>query len=426
MTEIAVWGLGKMGLPLACVFANAGFHVTGIDVDEKRVAAVNKGEATFPGEPGLDKLLASALEKGLFTATVQPARADIHIIIVPIELQDKQADLSILKDVCEKISKVLRRGDIVVLESTAPPGTCEDFVTPILERTGLKKATDFGVAHCPERTMAGTALEDITKKYPKIIGASDLKTGEALKNLYSRINEKGVILVRDTRTAEAVKVFEGIYRDVNIALANELAIYCEEAGIDILDVISAANTQPYCHLHRPGAGVGGHCIPVYPYFIMNEKTKLIKTARELNEYMPYHVVDLTEEMLRKHKISLPKAKIMLLGIAFRSGVRETRNSPFFVIRDELERRGAAVYAYDPLYEKEEVEKYGVTYSTDFVGIDAVLILTDYTEFAELDWEVIYKKGVRVVVDGRNLLDMEQMKLTGLDYVGIGRIPSGRD
>lgn len=416
--KIAVWGLGKMGLPLACIFADAGFEVTGIDADKTRVAALNRGENPVPEEPGLDAMLRSVTKK--FKATTQPVEADVHIILIPILLTNKKADFSILADVCKKIASVLRKGDVVVLESTAPPGTCEKVVTPLLEQSGLEAGKDFGVAHCPERTMSGTALQDITEKYPKIIGASDPETGRILSNLYSHVNKKGVLLLRDTKTAEAVKVFEGIYRDVNIALANELAVYCKEAGIDVTEVIAAANTQPFCHLHDPGAGVGGHCIPVYPYFIMSEKTDLIKTARKINESMPYHVVDLTEKMLKKSGLTLKGAHILLLGIAFRHGVKEERFSPFFPVRDELTRRGAVIYGYDPLYTKEEVERLGVRHCSKFEGVNGVVILTDYEEFKTLDWESIRKKGCTVIVDGRNILDEEKMTALGFNYTGIGK------
>jgi UDP-N-acetyl-D-mannosaminuronic acid dehydrogenase len=418
VTEIVVWGLGKMGLPLALVFANAGYDVTGVDVDAEKVHQINAGENPFPEEPGLDVMLKSALKKK-FVATLEPAEADIHIILIPIVLENYRADLSILEDVCRKIAGVLKKGNIVVLESTAPPGMCSTVITPLLETTGLKAGVDFGVGHCPERTMSGTALEDITKKYPKIIGASDPRTGSILTKVYSTINSKGIILMKDTQTAEAVKVFEGIYRDVNIALANELALYCEEAGIDVAEVIEAANTQPYCHLHNPGAGVGGHCIPVYPYFIMSEKTSLIRTARKRNEMMPYHTVDLLEKMFKKRGMSLKGARVLLLGISFRKGVKEERFSPFFNVRDELKRRGALIYGYDPLYTQGEVEKYGVTYSTDY-DVDGIVILTDHSEFENLDWKTMYSRGVRVVVDGRNMLNREDVESAGLYYAGIGR------
>ena len=417
---IAVWGLGKMGLPLAVVFAHAGYRVTGIDVDREKVSKINAGENPYPEEPCLDTLLESALEKK-FVAGTEPVEADIHMIIIPIMLKSGKVDLSLLKDVCTKIAGTLRSGDIVVLESTAPPGTCNTVVVPLLETTGLQVKKDFGVGHCPERTMSGTALEDITQKYPKIIGASDPRTERILTRVYSTINSKGVILMRDTKTAEAVKVFEGIYRDVNIALANELALFCEEKGIDVTEVIKAANTQPYCHLHNPGAGVGGHCIPVYSYFVMSEKTPLIQTARKINEMMPYHTVDLLENMLEQKGISLKGAKVLLLGISFRGGVKEERFSPFFAVRDELIKRGALVYGYDPLYTREEVENYSVVYAPSCTGSDAVVILTDHKEFTALSWEHLYKTGTRVVIDGRNILEKHEIELIGFSYAGIGRL-----
>ena len=418
--SIAVWGLGKMGLPLAVVFANAGYRVTGIDVDREKVTRINAGENPYPEEPCLGTMLKSALEKK-FAAGTEPAEADIHMIIIPIMLKNGKADLSLLEDVCRKIAGTLRRGDIVVLESTAPPGTCSTVVVPLLEMTGLKVEEDFGVGHCPERTMSGTALDDITQKYPKIIGATDPQTGRILTGIYSTINSKGVILMRDTQTAEAVKVFEGIYRDVNIALANELALFCEEKGIDVTEVIKAANTQPYCHLHNPGAGVGGHCIPVYPYFVMSEKTSLIQTARKINEMMPYHTVGLLENMFEKKGISLKGAKVLLLGISFRGGVKEERFSPFFAVRDELIKRGASVYGYDPLYTREEVENHGVAYAPDCTGCDAVVILSDHKEFTAISWEHLYKTGTRVVIDGRNILEKHEIELMGFSYAGIGRL-----
>jgi UDP-N-acetyl-D-mannosaminuronic acid dehydrogenase len=416
-TRIAVWGLGKMGLPLAVVFANSGYEVAGIDTDREKVARINAGESPYP-EPHLDRMLKSALEEK-FVAGTEPAEADIHIILIPIVLKDGKADLSILEDVCRKIAGVLKRGDIIVLESTAPPGTCSTVIVPLLEMTGLKAGIDFGVGHCPERTMSGTAFEDIMHKYPKIIGASDPHTEKILERVYSSINTKGCILMRDTQTAEAVKVFEGIYRDVNIALANELALFCEEKDIDVTEVIRAANTQPYCHLHDPGAGVGGHCIPVYPHFVMSEKTCLIHTAREINEGMPYHAVDLLQDMFEKKGTHLKGARVLLLGISFRGGVKEERFSPFFAVRDELIRRGASVYGYDPLYTREEVEKLGVTYSTDY-RVDGIILLTDHSEFEQIDWNHLYEKGVQFVVDGRNILDREKVEAAGLWYAGVGR------
>ncbi|USS41017.1 nucleotide sugar dehydrogenase [Thermococcus aggregans] len=259
---IAVYGLGKMGLPLAAVFAEHGANVIGVDINEKVVEMINNGENHIKEEPGLSELVERNVKAGRLKATTDGVWAakqtDVMIILVPT-LTDDRGNLKLepVYDVARKIAKGLKKGDIVITEATMPPGTTESLV-PILEESGLKLG-EFGLAHAPERTMTGTAIRDITGQYPKIVGASDEKTLEAVIGIYETINKKGVIPMSSIKAAEAVKVFEGVYRDVNIALANELALWCEEHGLDALEVFEAANTQPYCHLHMPGAGVGGHC-----------------------------------------------------------------------------------------------------------------------------------------------------------------------
>ncbi|WP_297486561.1 nucleotide sugar dehydrogenase [Thermococcus sp.] len=259
---IAVYGMGKMGLPLAAVFADHGANVIGVDINERVVEAINRGENHIKEEPGLDELVRRNVEAGRLKATTDGVwaakQADVMVILVPT-LTDERGNLKLgpVYDVAEKISQGLEKGDIVITEATMPPGTTESLV-PILEKSGIKLG-DFGLAHAPERTMTGTAIRDITGQYPKIVGASDEKTLEAVIGIYETINRKGVIPMSSIKAAEAVKVFEGVYRDVNIGLANELAMWCEEHGLDALEVFKAANTQPYCHIHMPGAGVGGHC-----------------------------------------------------------------------------------------------------------------------------------------------------------------------
>jgi len=270
---IAVYGMGKMGLPLAAVFADHGANVIGVDINEKVVEMINRGENHVKEEPGLDELVRRNVEAGRLKATTDGVwaakQADVMVILVPT-LTDERGNLKLgpVYDVAEKISQGLERGDIVITEATMPPGTTESLV-PILEKSGLKLG-EFGLAHAPERTMTGTAIRDITGQYPKIVGASDKKTLEAVIGIYETINRKGVIPMSSIKAAEAVKVFEGVYRDVNIALANELAMWCEEHGLDALEVFQAANTQPYCHLHMPGAGVGGHCFAKDEFVFLEE------------------------------------------------------------------------------------------------------------------------------------------------------------
>ncbi|WP_461866392.1 nucleotide sugar dehydrogenase [Thermococcus sp.] len=426
---IAVYGMGKMGLPLAAVFADHGARVIGVDINAKVVEMISNGENHIKEEPGLDELVRKNVKAGRLRATTDGAwaakQADVMVILVPT-LTDERGNLKLspVYDVAEKISQGLEKGDIVITEATMPPGTTESLI-PIFEKSGLKLG-EFGLAHAPERTMTGTAIRDITGQYPKIVGASDEATLEAVIGIYETINRKGVIPMSSIKAAEAVKVFEGVYRDVNIALANELAMWCEEHSLDALEVFQAANTQPYCHLHMPGAGVGGHCIPVYPWFIINlaKKTnpRLTKIAREINDYMPHHIVELTVKGLNKIGKPLKDSNILVLGLTFRGGVREFMKSAAIPIIKELKEWGARVYAYDPLCTQEDAKRFGAEWKEDFKGIDAVIITADHREFKELDLEKLASEmRGKVIVDGRNVVKLEEAKKYGFICLRVGRV-----
>lgn len=424
---IAIYGLGKMGLPLAVVFADQGARVIGVDVKEEVVEAVNRGESPVKDEPGLDEMLKRNVQAGRLKATTDGVKAireaDVAIILVPTLADEYSLKLNPVYETARTISKGLNAGDIVITESTMPPGTTESLI-PILEESGLELG-EFGLAHAPERTKTGTAIQDITKNYPKIVGASDEKTLEAVIGLYETINERGCIPMSSIKAAEAVKVFEGVYRDVNIALANELALWCEEQGLNAIEIFKAANTQPYCHLHMPGAGVGGHCIPIYPWFVINlakkRYPKLIRLAREINDSMPKHVVKLLIKGLNEVGVSMKNSKVLVLGLTFRGGVKEFTKSPSLDIIKELKEWGVEVYAYDPLCSKEEVEKFGAKWKKDFKDLDAVIIATDHQEFKKLDLERMAKEmRHKVIIDGRHVLD-KSIKKFGFVYLGVGNV-----
>ncbi len=364
---VAVYGFGKMGQPIGGVFAKHGAKVIAVDIDKRIVEAVNEGKATVDEPIELDgnvvslteafsKFVAEGRLKATTNAIEAAKEADIHVVIVPTLLKEGfYPDLSALKDVTKKISKGLKDGDLVIVESTVPPGTMKEVVYPILKRS--KK--EFGLAYSPERTYSGRVTFDIEKRYPKIVGSDDPKALEAASGIYSVISEKGVIELPSRIEAEVTKVFEGVYRDVNIALANELAKACEELGCDFYRIRYAANSQPYSHIHLPGAGVGGHCIPVYPRFLIyslkNNRLELTRLAREINRYdAPKRVVDL---MLRASYMAgvVPK-RVIIMGLAYRGGVKEMRYSPTLRILEELEELGIKPYLYDPMRTKEEIKE----------------------------------------------------------------------
>lgn len=421
----AVYGLGKMGLPLAAVIADKGGKVVGVDINKRIVEGINKG-LCHVREPGLAEMVARNVENGRLTATSDLVRAakdsDVMIILVPTLLDSRNnPDLSVIKSVSKSISRGLVHGDLVITESTLPPRTTRDVILPILLDSGLKTG-DFGLAHCPERTMSGRAILDITGAYPKIVGGIDEKSTETASAIYSRINSKGVIKVSDATTAEAVKVFEGLYRDVNIALANELEVICQELGIDAVEAFNAANTQPYSHLHMPGCGVGGHCIPVYPYFIIKtvkSPTRLLTLSRQINDGMAGYTVSLVEKGLKEAGAEIKGSNVLVLGITYRGDVEETRCSPAISMIDLLKRKGAKVFAYDPLL-SDRIEDFGAAPRSieDVSDIDAIIIASDFKEFRTIDWRRLNLRH-KVMVDGRQVVDPKEIRKAGFIFYGIG-------
>jgi len=411
--EIAVYGQGKMGLPLAQVMAQY-YKVIGVDVNKDLVENLNKGINPIKDEPGLNELLVQNLKAKNYEATTDFSYAaknsNIHIILVPTLIKDNKPDLSIVKDVAKKISYNLKKNDIVITECTMPPGSTEKLI-PILEESKLKYINDFGLAHCPERTMTGTAIRDITGQYPKIIGASDERTLKIVKEIYEKINKKGTIVMSSIVAAEMVKVFEGCYRDVNIALANELSYVCEKYNVDSTEIFSAANSQPYCHIHNPGY-VGGHCIPYYPWFVIDENTELMRTARKINENVIDVLIMKVIEGLNECNIAIKNSNILILGLTFRGNVYEFEHTPAKPFIEKLKKFKPKIYAYDPLCKKEDYKRFEVEFKDDFKNIDCVVILADHKEFKNLDLNL---KNIKVIVDGRNVLDKEKIKDSGIVY-----------
>ena len=410
---VAVYGLGKMGLPLAAVLADVTGNVVGVDIDETVVEAVAAGESPVDGEPGLSELVAETSAQGALSATTEAGRAAadarVHVVIVPTLVEATEPDLSMLLAAVDAIGSGLDAGDLVTGEPPVPPGTTRDVVTPRLaERSGLDPA-EFGVAFCPERTASGRAIQDIRGAYPKVVGGVDDESEHVAGLLYDELTSNDVIDAGDATTAECVKVFEGIYRDVNIALANELAKVAEPLDVDVLRAIEVANTQPFCDIHDPGPGVGGHCIPLYPHFLtatVDGELPLVETGRAVNDEMPSFVADAAVDLLEDHGVAIDDATVLVLGVAYRAGVDETRKSPTRPVVAELAELGADVWAADPAVDVSAVP--GLQASpcsmTDVVAAadryDAVVVMTDHDAFGELDFEAF---GDAVVVDTRDVL-----------------------
>lgn len=428
---VAVFGLGKMGLPLAAVLARERATVHGVDIDESVVETVNAGESPIANEPGLAPLLDQHGGAELTATTdgaAAAADADVMVILVPtIVDEDNDPILDPVAAAADDIAAGVEASDLVILESTVPPGTTVTFLTDAVtpDGDGPKPGDDFGVAYCPERTSAGRVIRDLTESYPKIVGGIDEPSTAAAAALYRSFNQPGVVEMDSATAAEAVKVFEGVYRDTNIALANELGVVCEELGLDSERIFDAANTQPYCDIHDPGIGVGGHCIPVYPHFVLDltDSAPLIETARGVNDSMPGHAVDMLSSLLAGHGRDLEGTNVLVLGATYRPGVEETRFSPSLDVIDLLREAGASPYVHDPLIAPEHLESFGampVDDPLDAPALDGVVLATGHNAYEDLDLDALADAmRTPIVVDGRRFFDHNEMDAFTYAVIGDG-------
>ena len=420
---VAVYGLGKMGLPLASVFADLTGATVGVDIDPAVARAVDAGDCPVDGEPGLDEAVADAVERGALSATDDPVTAArdarVHVLIVPTLVDDGVPDLSNLTSAARAVADGLTPGDLVCIESTVPPRTARTVVEPLLAERSACAREEFGVAVCPERTASGRALQDIRGAYPKVVGGTDAEATRAAATLYGEVTDNSVQQVADATTAECVKVFEGVYRDVNIALANELARLADELGVDVRAAIETANSQPYCDIHRPGPGVGGHCIPYYPYFLvepLDTATPLLRTARWVNDSMPAYTVRRLLAAMESNGIATTDADVAILGVAYRPGVAETAESPGLEVARLLDEIGLDVSLVDPIVDLSTTGFPAIAVDElGQAGVDAVVYVTDHDAFDSVPWSAL---SDTLVLDGRGALEGEELPVT-VSTLGVG-------
>lgn len=424
-----VVGLGKIGLPLALQICSRGHDVIGADIDQRVVDAVNAGNAPFPGEPELDERLRAAVTGGRLEAstdtTAAVAASDAVVVVVPLVIGDDLAPVfDALDAATAAVAAGLRPGTLVSYETTLPVGTTRGRFAPVLEATrGLTVGEDLFVCFSPERVSSGRVFRDL-RTYPKLVGGLDEVSGARAAEFYDQILEfdersdlarpNGVWDVGTAEAAELVKLAETTYRDVNIALANEFAVHADQIGVDVYAVIEAANSQPFSHIHRPGIAVGGHCIPVYPHLYLSTHAgaEMPSASRRVNDGMPAYAV----EMLADLHGGLEGACVVVLGAAYRGGVKETAFSGVFASVLELERRGAAPVVHDPMYDDAELEAIGFRPHHLGEPCDAGILQADHVSYQDLSAADL--PGIRSLVDGRNTLDLGRWARDG---VAVGRI-----
>ena len=430
---VAVVGAGKMGLPLAAQFAGHGWHVVAVDIDPRVVESINEGRSHVGEEPGLGELVERAHDAGRLRATTDgtaaAGAADVVVLIVPVMLDASQhPDHRWMDAAVESIAPGVHPGSAVIFETTLPVGDTRDRYAPRLEEiSGLSASGSgerrFHVAFSPERLYSGAAIENLAT-YPKLVGGLDEASTALAAAFYESVLDAEVVAMSSAEAAEFSKLADTTYRDVNIALANEFARYAERIGVDITEVIAAANSQPYSHIHQPGIGVGGHCIPVYPHFLLDRapELSLVARAREVNDGQVERAVDAVADVLP----DLDGAGVLVLGLTYRHGVKELAYSRAGPLIEALKDRGARVLAHDPLLDDAETVRAGAdpwAWGSAAPGVAA--IVTQTADPTWLDLDPAWFPDLRVVYDGRNSLSTVVGRLgPGVAYRGVG-VPDDR-
>ena len=416
MKKICIIGLGYIGLPTASMLATHGCSVVGVDINADAVKTINEGKIHIE-EPGLEEIVKTAVSSGKLKAYTQPQAADAYIIAVPTPVrEDKKACMDYVETATKNILGLLKAGDLVILESTSPPETTTKLMVPILEKTGLKIGEELFVAYCPEKVLPGQIIRELVEN-KRIVGGINEKSALMAKELYETF-VKGEIILTDSTTAEMVKVMENTYRDVNIALANELAKISYKLGINAWDVIKFANLHPRVQLHQPGPGVGGHCISVDPWFIVEKNPELailISRAREINDSMP----EFTYQMVLEQVKEIPNPKVTVLGLTYKPDIDDIRESPAIEIAHMLKNNPRINLSIcDP-----HVKGFGeelVDLESALKDSDCILLAVNHKEFSSMNpQDVAQLVKNKVIIDTRSSLNRKDWEAAGFNYVLLG-------
>lgn len=411
MKTVCIFGLGYVGREVASATSETAYSVIGVDKDPSVIAAIKNGN-----------ILANVDFEYITTdGKTAIADADIMVVAVPTPVNDEKiVGLTALREITDLVANTeYKEPPLFIVESTIPPGTISDIIVPKMEDAGMSVGEDIFVAHSPERINPGTewSITDI----PRVVGATSDEGLHRTVNFYEKIIEADVYGVESPEIAEASKIIENAYRDVNIAFVNEIALALDHLDIDVNAALDAADTKPFGFKRfYPGIGVGGHCIPIDPYFLIRKSAsegfnnRFLKYAREVNDSMPSHIAQKTIKELNRANL-LPKgSRVVLLGKAFKANVRDTRNSPYYDIKSELEEYGVKVETYDPNLPEDS------TVNSPYSSADAVIVVTAHDEFESLSFERMATAGVQILVDGRNIYNPEKVREEGIIYTGVGR------
>jgi len=421
MKSVTVVGLGYVGLPVACLCAIHGYEVFGVDTDKNKILSIEKGLCPIK-DKSLEMNFKKIKDKIKVTTNFEEpiSKSDIVIICVPTPIDEKHnPDLTALKSAINSVSKAMKENILVIIESTIFPGTTEEVVLPILEKSNLK----FYLAHCPERIDPGN--KDFTIEIiPRVVGGIDKESSARAYEFYKKIINAPIMKLSSVKAAEATKIMENTFRDVNIAFINEMAMSFDKAGIDIMEVIEGAKTKPFgFKAHYPGTGVGGHCIPIDPYYLISKAKQVgfdhdfLILARKINESMPDYTIKLLEKELKNLNKSIENSKVGILGLAYKGDIDDTRESPALKVIEILKEKKAEIFVYDPyIKSKSNVKDLDELLEKS----DYIVLVTNHKEFKNMDLNQLKDKNIKIIIDGRNCLNKDNIKNLGILYHGIGR------
>jgi len=432
--SICVIGIGRIGLPTALSFASSGLSTIGVDINEKLVNMINSGNFPLKDEPGYDVIFDKVITEKKFRATSNFSEgvnsSDVIVLSLPTPMDEKNIpNYSALLSVAQKLHDEMSDGKLIIIESTVEPGFVEKDFLEILEGTDKKSGKNFCLGVCPETANPGQILNDF-ERLPRLVGAMDDHTRNLITKIYKHVFTVDLIPMPNCKTANAVKLTTNVFRDLNIAFVNELALIFEKAEIDIMTVLEAAKTKYNFQVHYPSAGVGGPCLPVNSYQMINfaknftsQTFELVENGRKINEKMPFHTIDLLEDALKEIKKPLSGSTILVLGLSYKPDVKDIQISPVEKIVEILKEKGANILTYDPYFK--DLEVFGIKTLDDYVqnleNSDGLIIATAHKEFHNID-PVFLKNKMKhpVVIDSKNIIDQQLAKKAGLVYRGIGR------
>jgi nucleotide sugar dehydrogenase len=419
--KVCIIGLGYVGLPLAVQCALKGYEVFGLENDAEKNTLINSGKS-----PIKEDFIEKNLPNIKIEATNDPAviqKADIVIMCVPTPIdKNYYPDLTPVKEATRAIVKNLKKGQLVVVESTINPGVCEEIIEPIFAEAKFIVGEDYELAHCPERIDPGNPKWNVTN-IPRVVGSFTKKGLDIAVDFYKSVIDAGIMPMKSIREAEATKIVENSFRDINIAFVNELAKSFDVLGIDVVDVIKGASTKPFAFMpHWPSRGIGGHCIPVDPYYLI-ERAKasgfdheFLKTARKVNNSMPEYTVELLQDALNQIKMALNGTKVGLMGISYKANIADLRESPALKIIKFLKIHKADILIFDPYTEKHSTVK---SLEELLEKSEALILATNHKEFIEVDPALFKKHEIKIIIDGMNCLNKEEIEKYGIIYKGIG-------